>query len=800
MKNVFLKAINPPKAGILTIIFLILLPPAFFWRETLGRITLGDQDAVFFFFPAYRFVADQIRSGELPFWTNFLYSGSPFYGAWHAGVFNPINLIYLFGTTSRTLTLSLEISFVISLLATFAYCRIIGFQRRSSIIAAIIYALSGFAVGRTLYPGLLHGYAIAPLVLYFVEKLSRSGRWRDMAAGSFIFAWQIFASHPQPLVYSTLLVCFYALFKLRFEIRNRWRFLRQFILMLLAGAGLAAVQLIPFWEFARQSIRREWPFESFTAHSIHPVSLLTTLFPFFHGSGKTIYQLPFWGVYWHHNEAQIYLGAIAIGLAIAGALAAARARYRTGLFWSLAGTAGLILALGKYSGLVAEVIYRLPLISQFRSPNRHWMEVALAAAVLAGYAIDRLLKDEERMIVRDSRVTTAILTLLCCLIGGLVLWRRTFAENVIRSLPDLNSLPVGFLQSAGAEFYLPVVTAICSLIVIFIFTRSTHRDRWFGLLLAMLLIDYNFYAAFAPINNPKKLEREIGRAMPPSLAARQSEREPIRYHLMLDPTTGEFSPLTFYGQEMATGYDPLLNGRYKTFSGIDEAGRSYLTTMLEPQDRTLDILNVRYILIPRSLIKSIDTGRWREVPEGTEAAADHDYRIFENLRYEPRVWLVNRVEEAYEGDQLKLIRGEKRDLNGRPFDPRRAALVEPIKEPNLPWYEQYKLVGEGMSPDGTAKILERRHNHMQIETDAPKPTILVLSETFYPGWKVRVDGNTGATYQVNYMMRAVPLPEGKHKVEFFYRPDSLLIGSIISIITAFFLFFVLLWERRKITK
>jgi len=786
--------IKPRTAGIVAIIFLVLLPPAFFWRETLGRYTLGDQDAVFFFFPVYRFVADQIRAGELPLWTNFLYSGSPFYGVWHAGALNPINLIYLIGTTSRALTLSLEISFIISLLSTFAYCRIIGFQRKSSIIAAIIYALSGFAVGRTLYPGLLHGYALAPLVLYFIEKLSRSGRWRDMVAGSFIFAWQIFASHPQQLTYSTLLAFFYALFKFSFEIRDKWRFLRQFIWMFLAGAELAAVQLIPAWEIAGQSVRREWPFELFTAHSIHPITLLTALFPFFHGSGKTIYQLPYWGVYWHHNEAQIYLGVIAISLGIAGALAAARARYRTGLFWSMVGTIGLVLALGKYSGPVARMIYHIPLLNQFRSSNRHWMEVTLATAVLAGYAIDRLLKNKEKILVRNIRVMASILTLFSCLIGGLVLWRRTLAESFIRSLTDLQHLPAGFLQAAGAEFYLPAATAICSLIVLFIFTRSAHRVRWFGLLLAILLIDYNLYAAFAPINNPVKLEGELGRAMPGSLAARQSEGEPIRYHLMLDPATGEFSPLLFYGEEMATGYDPMLNGRYKTFSGIDEAGRSYLTTMLEPQDRTLDILNVRYILVPQSKVGAIDTGRWREISERSEAVAYRDFRIFENLRSEPRVWLVDRVEEAYEGDQLKMIRGEKKNSNNCPFDPRTSALVEPIKEPEVPWYGKYKLVGEGSRLEGTAKIFKRSHNRMQIETDSPRPSILVLSEIYYPGWKVIVDGNNASSYQVDYMLRAVPLPEGKHNVEFFYWPDSLIFGATISIITVVCLLLILLWD------
>jgi uncharacterized membrane protein YfhO len=76
----------------------------------------------------------------------------------------------------------------------------------------------------------------------------------------------------------------------------------------------------------------------------------------------------------------------------------------------------------------------------------------------------------------------------------------------------------------------------------------------------------------------------------------------------------------------------------------------------------------------------------------------------------------------------------------------------------------------------------------------------VLSEPYYPGWKVRVDGNNAASHQVNYMLRAVPLPEGKHKIEFYYRPDSLIIGAIISIITAVCLLIVVLWRRREITK
>ena len=88
-------------------LFLLLLPFAFFWRETLGLRILGDQDAVFWFFPAYHQVVDQLRSLHLPLWNPYVYGGMPLFAAWQAGVLDPLNLIYLAaGVSSRSLTLT----------------------------------------------------------------------------------------------------------------------------------------------------------------------------------------------------------------------------------------------------------------------------------------------------------------------------------------------------------------------------------------------------------------------------------------------------------------------------------------------------------------------------------------------------------------------------------------------------------------------------------------------------------------------------------------------------------------------
>src|SRR5262249_19233895 len=200
--------------------------------------------------------------------------------------------------------------------------------------------------------------------------------------------------------------------------------------------------------------------------------------------------------------------------------------------------------------------------------------------------------------------SAAALTLLCTGVGVWILKYTDRAESFIRALPDMAFLPKGFLQSAGAEFYLPAISAACMLGALVIFTQSRNRARSYYLVLSLLLTNFTLYAVFAPIPNPKKLESLIGRSMPSDLATKQSEREPIRYHFMLDPAEGVFNPFWFYGYEMATGYDPLMNKRYLNFSGINEAGRSELPTLLDEKDRTLDLLNVRYVLISASLLEA----------------------------------------------------------------------------------------------------------------------------------------------------------------------------------------------------
>src|SRR5919198_6657009 len=171
--------ISPRRADFISYAFLILLPLIFFWRETLGLFTLGAADVIFWFYPIWKLAVEQVKSGHLPLWNPYNYSGTPLFAQWQPGLLDPLNWIHLLGPSSRTLTIAQQLCFSIALLGMFCFTRRLGMSRRASLVSAVIYALSGHAVARTIYPGMLHIYVLVPFVLLFIERLYQMGRWRD---------------------------------------------------------------------------------------------------------------------------------------------------------------------------------------------------------------------------------------------------------------------------------------------------------------------------------------------------------------------------------------------------------------------------------------------------------------------------------------------------------------------------------------------------------------------------------------------------------------------------------------------
>jgi uncharacterized membrane protein YfhO len=70
-----------------------------------------------------------------------------------------------------------------------------------------------------------------------------------------------------------------------------------------------------------------------------------------------------------------------------------------------------------------------------------------------------------------------------------------------------------------------------------------------------------------------------------------------------------------------------------------------------------------------------------------------------------------------------------------------------------------------------------------IEVEASQPGEVILTDLYYPGWNVAIDGQAAEERRVEGMYRGVSVPSGKHAVVWTYRPRGVRLGAGISGVT-----------------
>jgi uncharacterized membrane protein YfhO len=92
----------------------------------------------------------------------------------------------------------------------------------------------------------------------------------------------------------------------------------------------------------------------------------------------------------------------------------------------------------------------------------------------------------------------------------------------------------------------------------------------------------------------------------------------------------------------------------------------------------------------------------------------------------------------------------------------------------------------GLEPSGArllvrpAEIVAYAPERVEIDVQAERPGLLVLSDTYFPGWRAWVDDVETEILRANGLFRAVALSAGVHRVRFEYRPASLRFGAALS--------------------
>ena len=171
--------------------------------------------------------------------------------------------------------------------------------------------------------------------------------------------------------------------------------------------------------------------------------------------------------------------------------------------------------------------------------------------------------------------------------------------------------------------------------------------------------------------------------------------------------------------------------------------------------------------------------RWKKIAEVKDTA------IFENARVLPRVWLASEVKVLPDPEILNVIRDAKFS-DGTAWDPRKVVLTEDH-------VDFASTTNDANDPSASAELIQFDPNSVIVKTKAAQSSILVLSANHFPGWRAYVDGKFVTNLRVDYNLRGVVVPAGEHTVEFIYRPKSVLIGAVISLLT---LIGLVIWWRR----
>jgi len=194
-------------------------------------------------------------------------------------------------------------------------------------------------------------------------------------------------------------------------------------------------------------------------------------------------------------------------------------------------------------------------------------------------------------------------------------------------------------------------------------------------------------------------------------------------------------------------YDDFLN-RLCAMGSMDSAGK------------LLSMLNVKYVLS----MDGVKSKKYKKVLDGP-------VKIYENRHFLSRVFFVRQAVVKKKAEVLDY-------LTGSFFDPRKEVVLEKTLHG-----QPAKRAGAG----GSAEITYYRPEEVVIKAAAPCDGWVVLSDTYFPGWKATVDGKKAEIFRANYIFRAVAVNEGSHIIKFVYEPVSYKMGEMVTVVSLLFI-------------
>ncbi|MBQ7567692.1 YfhO family protein [bacterium] len=364
------------------------------------------------------------KQREFPLWEPRIACGAPLFAESEAGVLYPTLLFFLTGNVTLAANLTVLSALLIAMLGSYTWSRCLGLSPLASGIAALAYGLGETFLLRTAGLNIIHVIAWLPFSLAVIHLGAVTAQKRYWFLLIAIWTAQLLAGHFQMVAICQICCWMYIIGLVCTNTvksgHSRWKMLGLAVAALLLSALLAAVQLLPTQEFAKQSTRGgAIPLDWLAERS--PTWKMLTIFvnPFYPAWNKDpdLTVLPHKMVFFARDCFQ-YMGLLPLLLCLSS-LAPKRRRLALCL-WALA-IFFLIAALGPRYGIYYLLWRYFPHMNSFRMPGRFAIPMVCLLAALAAIGAQNLSDwISKRRGQRAAQWTLAGILLLTCLDLGYV--------------------------------------------------------------------------------------------------------------------------------------------------------------------------------------------------------------------------------------------------------------------------------------------------------------------------------------------------------------------------------------------
>jgi hypothetical protein len=306
------------------------------------------------------------------------------------------------------------------------------------------------------------------------------------------------------------------------------------------------------------------------------------------------------------------------------------------------------------------------------------------------------------------------------------------------------------------------IVAAAGLLLAWVFEKVNATVLYIGLSLLVLTDMFSVNKRYIE-NADFVAKRKAGRPEP--TAADLAIRQDTTQYRVLNLTVSPFNDATtsFFHQSVG-GYHGAKMQRFQELtdsvtmpeiqrlaSGLQ--GQAFSPAVFQPLS-ALNMLNTKYFILGKE----------------AQAAVENPFAL-------GNAWFVREYRTVPDANaELQAMKN---------FDPARTAIVDARYSP--------QLNNLGIVPDSAASIRLTSYvpDHLTYQSNAATPQLAVFSEIYYKGnddWQAYVDGQPVPHIRSNYLLRAMTVPAGSHKIEFIYTGHTYRRGELIALISSVLLF------------